>query len=115
MQMQILSTTALAGLGTVLPSPEGAKGTPQSHRFLSSDPPLRFRTGKDAVVDYESEMTLLILYGPQPLIFYLDRTVQISAGVLFSIVPLSPACTVRIYLQYGDALEAVDQADETCT
>lgn len=113
MQMQILSTTALAGLGTVLPSPEGAKGTPQSHRFLSSDPPLRFRTGKDAVVDYESEMTLLILYGPQPLIFYLDRTVQISAGVLFSIVPLSPECTVRIYLQYGDALEAVDQADET--
>ena len=112
MQMQNLNTAALMGLGKVLSSADAAKGTPQSREFLSADQSLRFRTGKDAVVDYESEMGLLVLYGSQPLIFYLDRAVQINAGVLFSIVPLSPRCAVRIYLQYGDALEEVDTADE---
>ena len=107
MQMQILSTTTMAGLGRVLSSPQQAKGTPQSRCFLAAEAPLRFRAKKEIVVDYESEMALIVLYGPQPLIFYLDRTVQLNAGVLFSIVPLNSQCTVCIYLQYGDTLEEV--------
>lgn len=113
MQMQILSTTAMAGLGRVLSSPQQARGIPQSRCFFASETPLRFRAQKEIVVDYESEMALIVLYGPQPLIFYLDRTVQLNAGVLFSIVPLNPQCTVRIYLQYDDTLEEVGTADES--
>ena len=107
MQMQHLSTAALSGLGKVLSS-ETAKGTPQSRKFLPAPRPERLCAGKEAVVDYESEMALLVLYGEQTLAFYLDRAVQLAPGVPFSIVPLGPACTVRIYLQYGDRLQTLE-------
>ena len=43
MQMQILSTTAMAGLGRVLSSPQQARGIPQSRCFFASETPLRLR------------------------------------------------------------------------
>ncbi|MBQ5928084.1 MAG: helix-turn-helix domain-containing protein [Oscillibacter sp.] len=104
MQMQILSTAAMAGLGQVLSAGEDPRGTPRSLQFLSSAAIKQFQAKKEVVVDYESGMSALILYSPQTQIFYLDRTVQLSPGVLFSIVPLGDSCTVRIFLQYGDEL-----------
>lgn len=112
MQMQILSTAAMLGLGRVLPFADHAGGTPHSREFHPEDRALRFRAQKETVVDYESGMSLLILYGEKPLIFYLDRTVQLSPGVLFSIVPLEESCTVRIFLQYGDELEALGSPED---
>ena len=37
---------------------------------------------------------------------------QLSPGVLFSIIPLGENCTARITLQYGDTLEFVESPDE---
>lgn len=112
MQIQILSTAAMAGLGRVLPFADQARGTPHSRSFHTSSPILRFQARKEVVVDYESGMTLLILYGEGPLIFYLDRTVQLSPGVTFSIVPLGGTCSVRLFLQYGDALTETEHPDD---
>ena len=112
MQMQILSTAAMAGLGKVLSAAEEPRGIPRSCEFLSSAPVEQFRAKKEVVVDYESGMSLLILHGAESLIFYLDRTVQLAPGVLFSIVPQEKSCTVRIFLQYGDELERVESPAE---
>ena len=104
MQMHILSTAAMAGLGKVLSPADEPRGIPHSRVFSSAAPVERFQAGKEVVVDYESGMSSLVLYGPETQVFYLDRTVQLSPGVVFSIIPLGESCTVRIFLQYGDTL-----------
>ena len=106
MQMQILSTSAMAGLGKVLSFTDPVEGEPISSEFRTGETPLRQRAGKEIVVDYESGMCLLILYHEDtPLIFYLDRKVLLFPGVSFSVVPLGSVCSARIYLRSGDRLE----------
>ena len=105
--MQILSTSAMAGLGKVLSFTDPVEGEPISSEFRAGETPLRQRAGKEIVIDYESGMSLLILYHEDaPLIFYLDRKVQLFPGVPFSVVPLGGVCSARIYLRSGDCLEA---------
>ena len=107
MQIQILSTAAMMGLGKVLPFSDQAQGTPQSMEFRTGEPIVCYRAKKDVAIDYESGMSLLILYREDtPVVFYLDRTVQLFPGTAFSIAPLGSACTARVFLHYGDALEA---------
>lgn len=105
--MQILSTAAMMGLGKVLSFSDQAQGAPQSMEFRTGDPIVCYRAKKEIAIDYESGMSLLILYvEDKPVIFYLDRTVQLFPGTPFSIVPLGSTCTARIFLHYGDTLEA---------
>ena len=108
MQMQILSTAALAGLGKVLSFADQARGTPHSRDFSAGEPVARFRTRRELVLDYESEMSALVLYSEETMIFYLDRMVQLAPGVIFSIIPLDQHCTVRFYCQYGGEPEEVE-------
>ena len=105
MQIQILSTAALMGLGRVLPFGDHPEGNSLSRTFYPEDQSLQFRAQKELLIDYESGMSLLILYEKDPLVFYLDRTVQLSPGVPFTIVPLGESCMARITLQPGDTLE----------
>ena len=113
MQMQYLNTAALTGLGTVLSQAEEAEGTACSRQFRSGEQTERLRAEKSLVVDYESEMSLLILHGAQSLVFYLDRAVRLAPRVVFSIVPLEASCTVRFYLQPGDELHTEGFADDS--
>ena len=112
MQMHILSTAAMTGLGKILSTAEQPRGVPSSREFSAAAPVERFRANREVVVDYESGMSALVLYGTDTLIFYLDRTVQLSPGVPFSIVPLEESCTVRIFLQYGDELEGLGNPED---
>ena len=108
MQIQILSTAALMGLGRVLPFGDHPEGNSLSRTFYPEDQSLQFRAQKELLIDYESGMSLLILYEKEPMVFYLDRRVQLSPGVPFSIVPLAESCTARITLRPGDTLEFLE-------
>ena len=108
MQFQILNTAAMMGLGRVLPFGDHTGGNPLSRKFYPEDQSLQFRAQKEVLIDYESGMSLLILYERDPLVFYLDRTVQLSPGVPFTIVPLGESCMARITLQPGDTLEFLE-------
>ena len=91
MQMQILNTNDLRGLGTVLPFSGAALSAPVSMAFRSDGPLYRWRASKDVVLDYENGKALLVLFSPEgPLMFYLDRTVQLFPGAFFSIVRWTP-------------------------
>lgn len=112
MQIQILSTAALMGLGRVLPFGEHIDGNPLSRKFYPEDQSLQLRAQKEVVIDYESGMSLLILHEKEPLVFYLDRTLQLVPGTPFSIVPMDESCTARITLQHGDTLEFLENPHE---
>ena len=62
MQIQILSTAALMGLGRVLPFGDPPEGNSLSRTFYPEDQSLQFRAQKELLIDYESGMSLLILY-----------------------------------------------------
>ena len=113
MQMQILNTNDLRGLGTVLPFSGAALSAPVSMAFRSDGPLYRWRASKDVVLDYENGMALLVLFSPEgPLMFYLDRTVQLFPGTFFSIVPLDASCTIRLSMAPGDTLEKEECSEE---
>lgn len=107
MQMQVLNTAAMEGLGKVIPFGAAAFDAARTMEFHSNAPLLRCRAAEDILLDFESGMSLLVLYtAGEPLMFYFDRPVQLFAGTDFSIVPLEPVCSARVYLPNDAPLQS---------
>lgn len=99
MQTQILNTTSMAGLGCVLPFGIDFQDEAVLMDFHMDKPQMQYTLDSNVTLDFESGMALLVLYSPEgPLVFYFDHPVQLFSGTTFSIVPLNPICTIRLYL-----------------
>lgn len=109
MQTSNLSNPSLGRLGQILPAAPSSGFASQDRLFSAKDVLTRFSSDSTLIVDYLDGMASIVLYdGDQPRIFYLDRTVQLQPGVLFSVVPLETQCQVRFFLPEGGSLEEKD-------
>lgn len=104
MQTQNLGNIVLRGYGTVLSDgSEQKKGMfEQTLSFESGEQIGCYETDGTWILDYQSGMSLLVLYDAQDAqntqTFYLDRSVALHPGVRFSIIPLRNTCTVSFFL-----------------
>ena len=91
MQTQNLGNIVLRGYGTVLSDgSEQKKGMfEQTISFESGEQVGCYETDGTWILDYQSGMSLLVLYDAQNTqTFYLDRSVALHPCVRFSIIPL---------------------------
>lgn len=103
MQTQNLGNIVLRGYGAVLTdAAERKKGLfEQTLQFESGERIGCYETDDTWILDYQSGMSLLVLYDgtdtQHAQTFYLDRSVALHPGVRFSILPLGETCAVSLY------------------
>lgn len=113
MQMQRMDDTALKAYGRVLKSSYDESPALYKHPLeLSAEQPIRLYCTSDKwIVDYDDGMSLLVICQDDDSktkhVFYLDRPVELFAGVHFFIVPFQRKCSVLIYTPDEAELESV--------
>lgn len=112
MQIHHLGNIALMGYGSVLPDNSSIKKNKNcfTKDFRETSTVLRFCSKDSVILDYHSEMTVLILYPENAPVqtFYLDRCIVLNPGVLFSVAPMEEACTVDFFLTQDHFLTPLD-------
>ena len=104
MLTQTLQAAGLRGFGEILPGPPepGGGWSCERMRFAAGQPLAQYRSEQELILDYGEGMPLLIVYAEgAPRVFYLDRTVLLRAGTLFSVVPPDGCCAADVYTRPG--------------
>lgn len=96
MKLTSLSTSTFSSFGVLLNARSAAEGDiEEDHVLFSSDEIKICRCSKSVILDYAEGMTVLAIYEDEkPVYFYLDRIVQINAGVAFALFPFEQSSSL---------------------
>lgn len=110
MNLASLSGSALAPFGTLLKSRPQGDGLKEEYHTLVSGAGINvYRCDRPVTVDYAEGMTALAICGASETVYYyLDRIVQIGAGVAFSLVCLEGTAGVVVIRPEDTAVELVE-------
>lgn len=116
MSIQALNQADLQQIGQILPRlPAWPDSRCIQHTVLREERLHPWCTTGPTVLEYASGMPLLVVFGEgAPQVFYLDRILQLQAGVTYAIAPLGESCSVSQTCLPDNLPEELPPTDAEC-
>lgn len=110
MKLTSLSTSTFSTYGVLLNTRSAAEGDIEEEHVLFSSEEIKIcRYSKSVTLDYADGMTVLAIYEDEkPVFFYLDRIVQINAGVAFALFPFEQSSSLVVIRPDDCILEVIE-------